>query len=240
MVTEYETAVAAAETPEAIWVAVSDYFRGTVVDRIIYLHLPPFGAPDEHRPALRAEGFPEELVTRYLAERLYWDNPVVRQSSERVAPVYWDEAAGSKGMSERERSFVEQTRREIRGNGVGVPVFGPNGRFGLCGLGFEPNVARLPPETLRQFQWVCQLGHLRYCKLLNEALGPPPSLSDREAEILAWVARGKSNSLIAEILGISVHTVDAHLRRIYVKLGVFDRITAAVRGIGIGLIRSVS
>ena len=62
----------------------------------------------------------------------------------------------------------------------------------------------------------------------------------RETEILAWVARGKSNPLIAEILGISSHTVDAHLRRIYLKLGVFDRISAAVRGIGIGLIRGQS
>ena len=29
---------------------------------------------------------------------------------------------------------------------------------------------------------------------------------------------------MAEIIGISNHTVDAHLRRIYLKLGVFDRI----------------
>jgi LuxR family transcriptional regulator/LuxR family quorum-sensing system transcriptional regulator CciR len=54
--------------------------------------------------------------------------------------------------------------------------------------------------------------------------------------VLSWVARGKSNTSIAEILGISVHTVDAHLRRIYLKLGVYDRISAAVRGIGTGLI----
>jgi LuxR family quorum-sensing system transcriptional regulator CciR len=52
------------------------------------------------------------------------------------------------------------------------------------------------------------------------------------------VARGKSNALIGEILGISGATVDAHLRRIFLKLGVFDRISAAVRGIGIGLIHS--
>lgn len=97
---------------------------------------------------------------------------------------------------------------------------------------------RLAPEVLRAYQWVCQLGHLRYCDLLQAMLGPPPALSERESEVLGLVARGKSNTVIGEILGISSHTVDAHLRRIYHKLGVFDRISAAVRGIGVGLIRA--
>ena len=78
--------------------------------------------------------------------------------------------------------------------------------------------------------------HLRYCELLLPTLGEVPALSSREAEVLLWVARGKSNAAIAEILGISAHTVDAHLRRVFLKLGVFDRISAALRGLGFGLI----
>ena len=124
------------------------------------------------------------------------------------------------------------------GNGVGIPVYGPNGRDGQCGLGFVPGVRRLRPAVLREFQWVCQLAHLRYCALLIPTLGPAPRLSEREVEVLGWVARGKSNSLIGDILGISAHTVDAHMRRICLKLGVSDRISAAVRGIGVGLIHA--
>jgi DNA-binding CsgD family transcriptional regulator len=48
-------------------------------------------------------------------------------------------------------------------------------------------------------------------------------LSQRETEILVWVAQGKSNPEIAVILGISVRTVHKHLERIYVKLGVENR-----------------
>ena len=55
--------------------------------------------------------------------------------------------------------------------------------------------------------------------------------------MLAWIAQGKSNATVGEILGISAHTVDAHLRRIYLKLGVFDRVSAALRGLGFGLIQ---
>ncbi|WP_244520908.1 response regulator transcription factor [Aliiruegeria lutimaris] len=65
-------------------------------------------------------------------------------------------------------------------------------------------------------------------------------LSPREAEILRWIARGKSNSVIAEILGISRHTVDTHIRRIYRKLGAGDRTTAALRGMESGLLGEAS
>jgi DNA-binding CsgD family transcriptional regulator len=85
---------------------------------------------------------------------------------------------------------------------------------------------------------LCQAAHARYCAQVLAIQDAPPTLSDREGEILVWVARGKSNAAIAEILGISAHTVDAHLRRIYLKLGVYDRVTAAVRGIGLGLVHS--
>jgi DNA-binding NarL/FixJ family response regulator len=52
-------------------------------------------------------------------------------------------------------------------------------------------------------------------------------LTSREDEVLAWIARGKSNSEIASILGISAATVGKHLERIYPKLGVENRTAAA-------------
>lgn len=62
------------------------------------------------------------------------------------------------------------------------------------------------------------------------------ALTRRQCEILQWVARGKSNSSIACILGISVHTVDTHLRRIYNRLGTSDRTAAAIKAMQRGLI----
>jgi len=52
-------------------------------------------------------------------------------------------------------------------------------------------------------------------------------LTAREAEVLSWVAAGKSNRDIAEILGLSPRTVDKHLEQIYAKLGVENRASAA-------------
>jgi len=52
-------------------------------------------------------------------------------------------------------------------------------------------------------------------------------LTPRELDVLLWVAKGKTNRDIAEILGMSPRTVNKHLEHIYVKLGVETRSAAA-------------
>jgi len=54
-------------------------------------------------------------------------------------------------------------------------------------------------------------------------------LTDREAEILAWVARGKTNQEIAVLLVVSPHTVRKHLEHAYQKLRVHTRTAAVAR-----------
>ena len=55
----------------------------------------------------------------------------------------------------------------------------------------------------------------------------PLGLTPREAEVLFWVARGKTNDEIATVLGIGLTTVKKHLESTYSKLGVENRTTAA-------------
>jgi DNA-binding NarL/FixJ family response regulator len=61
---------------------------------------------------------------------------------------------------------------------------------------------------------------------------PPRNLRDgltqREAEILCLIARGKTNPDIAAELYLSAHTVKSHINRIFAKTGSADR-AAAIR-----------
>lgn len=63
----------------------------------------------------------------------------------------------------------------------------------------------------------------------DEILRQHFSLTQRESEVLLWIAKGKSNRDIGEILGLSSRTVTKHLEQIYVKLGVENRASAAVK-----------
>ena len=62
---------------------------------------------------------------------------------------------------------------------------------------------------------------------------PRYQLTGREVEVLTWVAKGKTNRDIGEILGMSPRTVNKHLEHIYVKLGVETRTAAAALAISL-------
>jgi DNA-binding NarL/FixJ family response regulator len=66
------------------------------------------------------------------------------------------------------------------------------------------------------------------------------SLSEREREVLAMVAEGLPNKLIARELAISEKTVKAHLTNVYREIGVTDRTQAALWAQRNGVTRATS
>jgi len=83
----------------------------------------------------------------------------------------------------------------------------------LCAIG--------PEENLFCLTEAAALGET---EILQMAL----PLTAREAEVLLWISRGKSNRDIGQILAISPRTINKHLERIFEKLGVENRASAAV------------
>lgn len=73
--------------------------------------------------------------------------------------------------------------------------------------------------------------------LLEEKTFPSPQMfahlpmTKREAEILFWITQGKSDGVIAALLGISPRTVQKHVENIYTKLGVETRTAAMLRAL---------
>lgn len=70
-------------------------------------------------------------------------------------------------------------------------------------------------------------------RLLRGGAGPGAVLTDRESEVLAMIADGRSNPEIAGALGISLKTVQNHVSRVLAKLQVRDRTQAAFRARGL-------
>ena len=60
----------------------------------------------------------------------------------------------------------------------------------------------------------------------SEELLGPLGLTRREAQVLLWVARGKTDKEVAALLYVSPRTVKKHLEHVYEKLGVNSRTEA--------------
>ena len=73
---------------------------------------------------------------------------------------------------------------------------------------------------------------------VNDVLREQLQLTQREAEVLTWIAHGKSNRDIGDILGISPRTVNKHLEQIFTKLGVENRTSAAAQATKILALKS--
>jgi LuxR family transcriptional regulator, quorum-sensing system regulator CciR len=235
---DFERRIGQVQGPGDLWPLCTLFLHEAGIHRATYVHLPPIGAPDADVLRQATQGYESDQVQRYLDGGFKDVETRLAYARQQAAPFYWDEVPELPPATVKEhqlRGFRASLRQN---NGLGVPVFGPNGRNGYCGLELGPGISRLSPDRVWMLRDGCQAAHIRFCAMILPTLGPLPNLSGRETQVLSWVARGKSNAAIGEILGISAHTVDAHLRRVFLKLGVYDRITAAVRGIGVGLIHS--
>ncbi|MCW2387214.1 DNA-binding CsgD family transcriptional regulator [Sphingobium sp. B11D3B] len=181
-------------------------------------------------------GFSKKEVALYCSFDFQRLDIVPRAALAAGVPIRWHEVWGNTELTVEERQFLEAMRQIDFTDGFSLPCYGPGNRNGVVGLGRIAPGADLSEERMTQLHFAAQAAHLRICGLFSEETGRERQLSAREKEILHWVARGKSNTVIADILQISPGTVDTYMRRIYEKLEVSDRTSAAVKGVGSGLI----
>jgi DNA-binding CsgD family transcriptional regulator len=110
--------------------------------------------------------------------------------------------------------------------GLDRPAIGQGAPFTLTRLG-----ARLTVHFVPDRDWSGYLLMRRECCDIGvEDLLDLP-VTEREREVLALVAGGKTNGEIAAVLAISARTVQKHLEHVFAKLGVETRTAAAVRAL---------
>jgi LuxR family transcriptional regulator/LuxR family quorum-sensing system transcriptional regulator CciR len=219
----------------AFWDLLTSFFQGQGILCFAAVHFPPVGAADQDNVRARAVGFSDAWMQDYSESR-FSDDPIRAQAKVSPVAFRWSEIREIRSLSPSEEQFMQDFSGVYRGDGIAIPVFGPYGRNGFFGLALPAGVAVMTPDLFRLCKLVVQYAHQRYCELAAPEFEVHQPLSPRELEVLGWVARGKSNSVIASIIGVSSNTVDTHLRRIYGKLNVTDRVSAALAGLGHGLV----
>jgi DNA-binding CsgD family transcriptional regulator len=88
-------------------------------------------------------------------------------------------------------------------------------------------LAMLRPHVLQAYRHGLGVARVRAQSRCGRDARAAGGLTQRETEVLHWVAGGRSNDDVARIIGTSSATVKKHLEHIYDKLGVANRTAAS-------------
>jgi DNA-binding CsgD family transcriptional regulator len=122
-------------------------------------------------------------------------------------------------------------------NGFVVPVHGPGGYFSYLSFASPERDLNLSPTNRAEIHMFSLLAHER-CHALSDFAAehaPRRALGERELECMRWVAAGKTDWEIGEILSISATTVKFHVNGARAKLGARTRAQAVARLVLSGL-----
>lgn len=173
----------------------------------------------------------------YMQHGLHTVDPTIHRAALSLAPVDW-------GRFVRDAKFHAVFGAAddfgISSQGITVPIRGPYGDRGLLSVTASMPHAdwkRLSRQIVGELQMAAVHLHdaVMRAGLLIPALARP-TLSAREREVLQWVAAGKSQQDIGDILSISPRTVEVHMRSAREKLGALTTAQAVGRAIGLRLI----
>jgi len=229
-------AISQSSTQEVLWSTLFSYMNMCDIHSMVYHHLPTLGSADYGENIVVKKQFELGDVGQVEFVSYIFDSRLRIGARTMTDCKYWSYTVESAAdiIQEDEASPKISLTQDI--TAITLPVHGPGGRNGCFSLVYS-GVDRIEVgQRMRVLQWACQNAHQVFCKLHLLNSKTIPALTERELEILTWVSRGKSNSVIAQILGISHHTVNTYLRRIFLKLGTSDRTSVSVIGISNGLI----
>lgn len=184
---------------------------------------------------LENAGFPAEWEARYRAGDYLFD-PIASHAITRRGAFAWPDGLPVANLKPETRAYLGRLADYGMERGIGVPCFGPFARVGFVGVGLPDQGMPFDEHVLLKIEIAARLSHQRYLRLIEPFPPDFPSLSERETEVMALIAQGKSNGVIAALLGIAPSSVDVYVKRIFAKLGVADRTSASVRALALGLV----
>ncbi len=202
-----------------------------------YFLTPAFHSQVGKRTIVTHFGFSDAIMSAYLDPGNFEYDPTPDFVMRVGRTMTWKQAIDRDDMTPVQRATVERFRATGLVDGVSVPLYGPNGRDSYSAFLFDRPLTGEDEQLVLGLAQVVRPLHHKICLLIERDYKTPVVISKRESEVLYWMARGKSNTDVAAIMGIKPGTVDTFVRRIYAKFNVHDRISAILEGMSRGLLK---
>lgn len=178
---------------------------------------------------------PQDYIDRYSEQNYILRDPIVTEFRRTVRPYSWNDVRQSRELAKPEKKIIDEASEWGARDGYMVPIVTRSGSLaGFCPCGLQPN---LSPRARVALELIAIYSHHALQRALIEDRRketPHTPLSPREREIMQWVAIGKTDDEIGEILTLSETTVKTHLERAKVKLNAVRRAYAVAQAIRLG------
>jgi LuxR family quorum-sensing system transcriptional regulator CciR len=189
------------------------------------------------RYGLRIDGAPVQLHdfpegwTEMLARREYWlHDPVLAACQKTVAPFAWDDLDEIIDMTPRQQTYMKVAAAQGLANGWTVPIHIPGEATGLCSFVISSDRS-LPRASLPAAQYLACFAFEAARRLAGRGEPPAPKLTKRQVECVVLAAKGKSDWVAGQILGLAPDTVHKYLEQAKARFGVSSRTELVVRAL---------
>lgn len=226
-----------ASSNEEVSLLFEDSLKALGFDRFVYSLItdhPSLGLKAGHG---LMRNYPEDWMSYYMAKGYDKIDPIVEYCFHTTDPYTWDKVMKTVTLSEDQKILMQEAKEAKLLDGAAVPMYGLNGELSGIGVANSDGGGDLSYDNLCKIRLLAFQFHLAYtARQREEERMRQVSLTSREREILLWAAEGKSDPVIAEIIGISYPTVRYHMNNIFRKLEANERTLAVVKAIRYGLI----
>lgn len=187
-------------------------------------------------PSILIHDYPEEWAKVYTGFDLAGQDPVRRAGDRSFMGFCWKQIERLIPLTRGDRQMLAVGRECGISDGYTIPRHLPGLAHGSCTFAVSPDNS-LPSDMLVAAEVT---GALALASALD-LCGPArpctlPALSDRQRECVLWMARGKTAAETAIILGISLETVNQHLKMSRERYGVHCKQLLVIRAMFDGLI----
>ncbi|GEO85087.1 MULTISPECIES: LuxR family transcriptional regulator [Alphaproteobacteria] len=199
------------------------------------LNLPPATSLDLSSNSI-ITNWPADLISEYDQEALLSTSPIVTRLRTATAPFTYDVDYVTSRRDERTMGISRSLFARYRmPRGAYFPVHDSSGMRGAVSLAGDRTV--FSPTEMMELMYLSVHVYNRLAEIRELDNRATDMLTEREIDCLNWTAAGKTSVEIAEILGLSEHTINHYLNRATKKLDTVNRTQAVAKALRLGLIK---
>lgn len=214
------------------------------LDRLVYSLITPHDTIGMQAGHAIVGNYPDDWMQYYTQKRYVQIDPVIKYIKQLEGIFKWDDLEVLNAINtQKEKQLMYEAKEAGLYSGLGLSLKNYHGE--IVGMGFassDKNITLdLPTQQFillvsKQFDLNFKEIYLSKKSKTINLNQPSHTLTQKQKDVLCWIAKDKSYSDIAVIMNISENTVLYHTKEIFKRLNVHSQMSAVLKAIKLGLI----